>query len=279
VLSLVAGVGGWWLAVGRYTHAPSVLRLTFAQAAHRLDDAGLHAQQGSEVYSDNVAPGRVVTQDPGGGERVHRGAAITLHLSRGPETVRVPDVSGKKVHAATVALRRVNLRFAGQDEAYSSLVEAGRVIRTRPKAGETVSAERGITLVVSKGARPVDVPDVTNKPYDEAASMLRAVSLHPRRTDVFSDTVPEGEVVSTSPAAGSTAHVGDTVTVNVSKGPRLIQVPNVTGKPIQAAIKQINQAGFRAQPRQIFPGGPGKVVVESPSGMQRPGTTIVLRYY
>lgn len=279
VLSLIAGVGGWWLAVGRYTHAPSVLELTFAQASAKLDDAGLHAQEGSEVYSDNVAPGHVVSQDPGAGARVHRGATITVHLSRGPSTVEVPDVSGEKVHAATVALRKANLRVERQDQVYSSVVERGHVIRTDPRAGETVSAGRSVVLVVSKGPQPVDVPDVSNKTYDEAVSMLKAVHLRATRNDVFSDTVPAGKVVSTSPAAGATAHIGDTVTVNVSKGPQLRQVPDVTGKPIQEAIKEINQAGFRAEPRQIFPGGPGKVVVESPSGMQRPGTTIVLRYY
>ncbi len=279
VLSLVAGVGGWWLAVGRYTHAPSVLQLTYAQAAAKLDDAGLHAQRGSDTFSDSVSAGHVVSQDPSGGARVHRGATITLHLSRGPATVRVPDVSGKKVHAATIALRKANLKVERQDEAYSSLVQAGRVIRTNPKAGETVSAERGVILVVSKGAQPVDVPDVSNKTYDDAVSLLRAVHLQAKRSDVYSDTVPAGRVVSTSPPAGSTAHVGDTVVVNVSKGPRLRPVPDVTGQPIQQAIRAINQAGFKADPHQIFPGGPGKVVRETPSGMQRPGSTIRLDYF
>jgi beta-lactam-binding protein with PASTA domain/tRNA A-37 threonylcarbamoyl transferase component Bud32 len=279
ILTAVAGVGGWWLAVGRYTHAPSVLRLTYTQAAAKLDDAGLHAQRGSEVFSESVAPGLVVSQDPGGGDRVHRGATITLHLSRGPSSVEVPDVSGKKVHAATVALRKVNLNVSGQNEAYSTIVPSGHVIRTDPPAGQTIDVSRGVTLIVSKGPRPVDVPDVTGKTYDEAASLLSAVHLRAQRRDVFSDTVPAGKVVDTQPAAGTTAHVGQTVTVDVSKGPRLIPVPDVTGKPIQEAIKKINEAGFRAEPRQIFPGGPGKVVRETPSGMQPPGTTIELDYY
>ena len=279
ILSAVAGVGGWWLAVGRYTHAPSVLQLNYTQAAAKLDNAGLHAQRGSAVYSDSVAPGLVVSQDPGGGARVHRGATVTLHLSRGPSSVEMPDVSGKSVHAATVALRKVNLTVNGHNEAYSTIVPNGHVIRTDPAAGTTVDVTRGVTLIVSKGPRPVDVPDVTGKTYDEASSLLTAVHLRPQRRDVFSDTVPAGKVVDTRPAAGTTAHVGDTVTVEVSKGPRLVPVPDVTGKPIQDAIKKINQAGFRADPHQIFPGGPGKVVRETPSGMQPPGSTIELDYY
>ena len=279
VLSAIAGVGGWWLAVGRYTHAPSVLRLTYAQAADKLDGAGLHAQQGTKVYSATISPGLVVSQDPGSGERVHRGATVTLHLSLGPENVDVPDVSGKKAHAATVVLRKANIKVTRQDQEYSSIVPAGRVISTNPKAGTSIHSGNGVVLVVSKGPRPVDVPNVSGKTYDEAVSLLDAVSLHARRINVFSDSVPAGRVVSTTPTAGSTAHVGDTVTVNVSKGPRLIPVPDVTGKPIQEAIRIINQAGFVAEPRQIFPGGPGKVVRQTPSGMQKPGSHIELDYY
>lgn len=279
ILSAIAGVGGWWLAVGRYTHAPSVLKMTYSRALATLDHAGLHGQKGVGVYSDSVSPGLVVSQDPGGGARVHRGTTITLHLSRGPETVTVPDVSGEKVHAATVALRKQNLTVDGEKQAYSTIVSRGDVIRTNPAAGTTIHAGKGVLLVVSQGPQPVDVPNVAGKTYDEAVSMLSAVHLRAQRRDVYSDTVPDGRVVDTQPAAGTTAHVGDSITVEVSKGPRLQPVPDVTGKPIQEAIREINQAGFRAKPRQIFPGGPGKVVRETPSGMQRPGTTIELDYY
>jgi serine/threonine-protein kinase len=277
VLSAIAGVGGWWLAVGRYTHAPSVLRLTYNQAAQRLDDAGLHAAQGTKVYSSTIAPGRVVSQDPGGGERVHRGATITLHVSLGPENVEVPDVSGDKVHAATVALRKANITVDRQDQEYSSVVEEGRVIATDPKAGTSIHSGDGVTLIVSKGPRPVDVPDVSGKTYDEAASLLDAVNLRAKRTDVYSDTVPEGRVVSTSPAAGSTAHVGDTVTVNVSKGPRPVKVPDVVGMKDGDAKKLLEQAGFHVDERKL-PGGPHQVLRQSPPGgsLAPRGSTVVI---
>src|SRR3954467_15746262 len=66
VLSAIAGAGGWWLAVGRYTHAPNVVRLTYNAAATRLDSAGLHAKRGDSLYSDSIRRGLVVSQDPGG---------------------------------------------------------------------------------------------------------------------------------------------------------------------------------------------------------------------
>jgi len=221
----------------------------------------------------------VVSQDPGSGARVHRGATITLHLSRGPSTVQVPDVSGQSVHAATTALRDANLTVAGRDEVYSKVVGKGDVIRTNPSAGATVSVEKGVTLIVSKGPRPVKVPDVSQRTYDDAAAILRGIGLVAQRQDKYDDKVPAGRVMSTNPAAGTTVDAGKTVTVVVSKGPAPRPVPNVTDEPIQQAIKEINNAGFVADPHQIFAGGPGKVVRETPTGMQPPGTHIRLDYY
>jgi eukaryotic-like serine/threonine-protein kinase len=217
----------------------------------------------------------VVSQDPGSGERVHRGATITLHLSRGPSTVAVPDVSGKSVHAATTALSNANLTVAGQDPAFSTTVKAGLVIRTNPPAGQTISVTKGVTLVVSKGPRPVDVPDVTGKTYDEAASILNGVQLKPLRKDLYSDSAPAGTVIRTRPAAGSTAHVGDTVTVDVSKGPRPVKVPDVVGMKDGDARKLLEHAGFKVQ-EQRLPGGPHEVLHQNPAGgsFAPPGSTI-----
>ena len=275
LLSAIAGVGGWWLAVGRYTHAPNVLGVSYSQAASTLDHAGLHAQRGSAVFSKNVAPGLVVSQDPGSGARVHRGATITLHLSRGPSKVPVPDVSGKKVQAATAALHDVNLTVAGRKEVYSTIVAAGKVIRTDPPAGQTISVNTAVTLVVSQGPRPVSVPDVTGKTYDEAASILSGVQLQPQRKDVYSDTVQAGTVLRTRPGAGITAHVGDTVTVEVSKGPRPVKVPDVVGMKDNEAKKLLEHAGFKVQ-EQRLPGGPHEVLHQNPGGgsFAPPGSTI-----
>src|SRR3954454_22300298 len=140
VLSAIAGVGGWWLAVGRSTHAPSVLRMTYNAAATTLDGAGLHAKRGNEVYSASIAPGRVVSQDPGAGARVHRGATVTLHVSLGPAIVDVPDVTGKTVKAATNALKAVHLEVSKERDDYSATVRKGHVISTDPAAGRSVHA-------------------------------------------------------------------------------------------------------------------------------------------
>jgi serine/threonine-protein kinase len=103
------------------------------------------------------------------------------------------------------------------------------------------------------------------------------VNLRAKRTDVYSDTVPEGRVVSTSPATGSTAHVGDTVTVYVSKGPRPVKVPDVVGMKDGDAKKLLEQAGFHVDERKL-PGGPHQVLRQSPPGgsLAPRGSTVVI---
>jgi len=280
VLSLIAGVGGWWLAVGRYTHAPSVLRLTYAAAADKLDKAGLHAHEGTPVYTDSVPRGQVAEQDPAPNARVHRGATIDLRVSAGPAHVGIPDIAGDKLSVAVTALRKANLGVGNKTQVYSTTVPAGHVIKTDPAVGTKIPAGSDVNLTISQGPRPVKMPDVTNKSYDDAVSILTGVGLKASRQDVYSDTVPAGKVVTTLPAPGATAHEGQTVVVKVSKGPPLVRVPDVVGDSEKDAKAILERAGLHVDERKL-PGGPKMVLQQSPRGgsMVPRGSTVVIEVF
>jgi beta-lactam-binding protein with PASTA domain/tRNA A-37 threonylcarbamoyl transferase component Bud32 len=277
LLAAIAGTGGWWFAVGRYTHAPRLVGLTKTDATTRLHDAGLHAHWLAGVYSDNVRRGLVAAESPSGGSQVHKGATINLRPSLGPAFVTVPDLKRMTVEQAKQALSTAQLGFGDQSQEYSDSVRTGHVIRTEPAANTTLHAGRPVSLVVSKGPRPVVVPDVHNKSYDEAAATLSSLGLSVTRHDVYSDTVPVNAVIGTTPRAGATAHHGDTITINVSRGPHLYPVPDVTGDNVNDAVRILQNAGFKTNVH-AFPGGPGQVLRQSPGGgsMQKHGTTITL---
>jgi serine/threonine-protein kinase len=103
----------------------------------------------------------------------------------------------------------------------------------------------------------VPVPAVTGKSYDQAAAAISAAHLAPVRHDVFSDTVPSGTVIGTSPAAGALAPRNSQVGVSVSKGPELVQVPNVVGMTVEAASAKLGQYGLTPDVQNY---GPGKTV-------------------
>jgi len=277
LLAAIGGAGGWWLAVGRYTHAPALLDLTKSQAEQRLDHAGLHAKWLKSVYSDTVERGLVATQTPGGGAQVHKGATITLRLSLGPEEQAVPDVRGKTLAQAKAALQRANLDYAGKTTAFSETVPKGHVIRTDPPVGTRLHVGREVTLVVSKGVRPVEVPDVSGMPLDHATEQLTQAGFTVKTTEDYSDTVPDGDVITTEPEPGTFVAPGSPITLVVSKGPHLYPVPDVTGENVDDAVAQLHRAGFKTNVH-AFPTGPGQVLHQSPKGgsMQKQGTTVTL---
>jgi serine/threonine-protein kinase len=278
LLAAIGGVGGWWLAVGRYTHAPGVIGLTKAAALKSLDDSGLHARLGKAVYSSSIEAGLVATQDPARGERVHDGATVTLQLSKGPSEQAVPDVRGKTVADAKDALREASLDVGDVRRVYSDAIDKGRVIRTDPNAGTSLHVGREVTLIVSKGVQPVPVPDVSNKSVDEATKILTEAGFTVgSTTQDYSDEVPDGRVITTSPAAGVGATPGSPIGLIVSKGPHLYPVPDVTGDNVDDARATLEAAGFKVN-THAFPGGPGEVLRQSPGGgsLQKKGTTVTL---
>jgi eukaryotic-like serine/threonine-protein kinase len=272
---VVAAFMGWYLAVGRYTAAPNVVGLTKTAAAAKLDKAGLKVRWLPSVYNDTIDVGLVAEEHPNAGHDLRKGGTVSVALSRGKD--HVPDVRGKSVDEATSLLAQADLTVAGTQSRYDDTVRKGLVITSTPKPGVVVSPHSAVTLIVSEGPSPVTMPDVTGKPADQATSILTALGLKVKPTKDFSDKVPENSVISTDPTAGANAHKGDTVTLVVSKGPQTFPVPNVTGMNVNDAIATLQAAGFQANVNQ-FPGGPGRVLRQSPgaNSKQKHGTTVQL---
>ena len=280
VAAVAAGVGGWWLAVGRYVAVPNIVGDNPQQAASILAHKGFKVRVLPDaVFSDTIDKGLVAQETPKPGTHVGNGALIKLGLSKGVEMVTVPQVQGDRPSAATAELEKARLKVTGQNRDYSDTVPVGRVIGTSPPAGRSVPHDSEVTLVVSKGPAPVQVPDVKGRKSADAENLLTSAGLQYSVVQRFSDKVPPDVVIGSNPPGGAASHKGATVTLYVSKGPHLFPVPDVEGKRINDAIKIIEKAGFKAAPKQIFPMGPGKVVRETPQGQQPKGTTIELDYF
>jgi serine/threonine-protein kinase len=115
-----------------------------------------------------------------------------------------------------------------------------------PSAGTVVVEGTQVRINVSKGPRPVTVPNVVGLPYDQAASELRRAGFNVSRVDVDSDQ-EEGVVTSQDPAGGSESSRGSTVVLSVSRGPSTSAVPDVTTQDVAIAQTTLEQAGFRSR--------------------------------
>ena len=88
------------------------------------------------------------------------------------------------------------------------------------------------------------VPAVTGQTFEDAQSTLQQLDLVTARFEVYSDTVPAGQVVDTNPAAGTIVSPQTVITVNVSQGKKTVAVPSVQGLSATDAAAQLTQAGF-----------------------------------
>lgn len=281
VVAAAAGTGVWWFGSGRFTTTPSVLTLSRQAATARLRDAGLHPRLGPGVYSKVDAQGEVVSSSPAPGGRVPRGGTVTLRLSLGTPQRDVPMLSGTSEAAARASLGRVGLTEGRITRAYDQRVPAGDVIAASPAAGTPLSPGSLVALELSRGPRPIAVPDVTGMLRPDAAAKLLAagfaVTTAPHR--VYSDSVPADGVVAES--GGGQAQPHSTITLTISQGPHLYPVPDVTGMTMGDAKTALRQAGFTHISVIAVPLIDGSVFSQSPSGGSRQphGTTITLYGY
>lgn len=259
VVVLLLTVGGWWFAVGRYVPAPDLVGLPEAEAVAEAQERGLRVTFTEPQHSEQVPVGHVLAQDPT--DRVNRGGTLTLTLSLGPEQVLVPDVIGVDLEVATRQLEALGLVVVEGEPDYSDTVPQGRVLAIEPEVGTEVAPGQQVTVTVSQGRAPIDVPSVVGDPLPVATQKLQQHGLAVTTERVQSDR-PRDEVISQDPVAGTGAEPGDTVHLQVSEGPPTQPVPGVTGASCKDAEKAVAEAGF-APVIQGRDGG--RVVLQVPS--------------
>ncbi|MGV9263646.1 Stk1 family PASTA domain-containing Ser/Thr kinase [Kitasatospora sp. NPDC003701] len=209
--ALVLLVGGTTFALSGalYTTVPGVIGKDRAEAQRILDGAGMHGRF-SEVYSESVPAGQVISTDPGVGARARKSDAVGVTVSRGPKRIAVPELAGRPAEQAAAALTGAQLARGGVTETYNDTVPEGSVISSSPVAGQQVPENTPVSLVVSKGMVPV--PDVTGMSKDDAAKALQAAGFAMQSSGV--NLFGTGKVSSQSPAPGERRPQRSVVTVN-----------------------------------------------------------------
>jgi beta-lactam-binding protein with PASTA domain len=146
-------------------------------------------------------------------------------------------------------------------------VKKNFAIRTVPSEGKEVTKGTRVRLLVSDGPEQVAVPAVTGLSRESAEARLRDDGFGVSVSEQESDE-PEGDVIAQSPAAGTELTRGETVTITVSTGRPLVDVPDVIGMNERSASSRLRSAGLEpvTQERTVTDPAEDGVVVE-----QRPG--------
>lgn len=191
------------------TRVPDLVGLAEEEAAAIANDSGLAVRrasgEGTGRYDDRVAAGRVLEQRPPAGSTVKRGARLELTVSLGPRLARVPDLTGQALAAAQVTLAAEGLRIGHAFHVASAAAGSG-VVGQSPPAGNTVSRERGVDLLVASdlvGRGLYVMPDLVNSRYEPVRRLLEERGLG-FGSVVFEpyEGLPPGIVLRQEPPAG-----------------------------------------------------------------------------
>ncbi len=248
VTALVVGLSAWYFGFARYTTTPGVINMTKAAAKVEVVKAGLTFDITGTGYSETVAKGSVLSTDPAPGSRIAKDGTVDAVVSLGPERHAVPKVEDKTLDTAQAMLQDAQLSYGRAIGKYSESVKKGRVIRASPGVGTSLRRDVAVDLVVSKGQKPIEVPDFTGKDAKDAEKALGKLGLEVDSTSSYDDKVAKGKVISQDPADG-TLFKGDTVGLKVSKGPVLVEVPRVVAMGQGAAGNLLKEAGFTVKYR------------------------------
>ena len=281
LLIVAASFGGswWWTEYGpgSYLTMPTTTGRDLADVQADLGAIGL-ASSVEEEFSDDVQSGIVTHSDPDGGSSVHKSTNVQLYVSKGIDMKDVPNVVGKGQDEASRTLTDAGLALGAVTDAYSEDVPPGQVISQSVAAGTSLAHDSTVDVVLSKGREPRTVPTLTGKGASAAKSSIEALGLVASPTEAYSDTVPEGQVISQQTREGSTVYRGDSVSYTVSKGPEMVTVPDVVGLQRQEAHDKLEGAGFTVQEDLILGGFFNTVRSSDPAGGSKvkKGSTVTI---
>jgi beta-lactam-binding protein with PASTA domain len=275
-LALVA-LAVWALTRPGHTAVPSVIGKDVDAATATLEDAGFDVD--TDEGPSPARAGTVVEQDPPAGEEAEDGSTVTLSVSTGPGTAKVPDVAGLTARAATRKLDNAGFRV-DLEERFSDDVPAGRAIGTRPEAGTKLEQNQVVRLLVSKGTNLVSVPSVLGADQDEAESDIENAGLI-ANVETEDSEEPEGTVIAQDPGPGGAVPKGSEVTITVSTGAGSVIVTSVIGDTQQAGRATLRAQGLKVSvdKRDVTdPDDDGVIVEQAPGGGSRVprGTTVTI---
>jgi beta-lactam-binding protein with PASTA domain/serine/threonine protein kinase len=198
---------------------------------------------------------------------------------------RVPEVGGLRPSTAVTELRDAGYHVTVQPgPEFDDKVPKGRVLRTDPDANTRAVRGTAVTVVLSAGPKLYQLPDVSRpgESFDQATSTLTGLgplNIAQQPKQEYSDTVPEGDVTRTDPKAGTKVKAGQLVTIYVSKGPPIVDVPSIAqGTPFGAARATLKRAKFKVETLEEYSDtvGQGGVIRVQPADRARKFSTVTV---
>ena len=156
---------------------PYVVDLEVARGVYVIKESGFQVGQQLKINDDNIPRGFIISQNPIAGTKMSPNSTVDLVISSGPSLIEISDLSRKSIVDAIQILETLGFEYEFIEE-YSEDVSVGLVSHTVPRAGELVTVDQVIQVIVSIGLK-VEVPNLIGFTYQEASNILQEIGLLP----------------------------------------------------------------------------------------------------
>jgi len=189
-------------------------------AAHNtLTNQNLRISE-SEIFSDTVPAGYVISQFPEAGIVVKEQRMVVLVISKGGEVATVPDIRGLSRRDAELRLKNAGLTVGRVDEQFSEDVALDTVISQQPRPPAQVNKNMAIDFIISKGKSPrkISIPDFSGTALTNIKTQLDSLKLQQGKvTEEATDKYPPGVIIGQNPTAGTEVLEGVSIDFVVAK--------------------------------------------------------------
>jgi serine/threonine-protein kinase len=258
LLSLI--FGGYTAFNADRVTVPSLAGMSQKEAAAAVAEIGLSAEIGEEIFSEDIPAGRVISSSPAGGGKIAKAGVVKLIISKGKERILIPNLIGQTPDIATQQLADLGLRVGEIFEVFSAQAEKGFIAKIEPLVGAEVKPNSLVNIFVSKGNEQVSLASYVGLGGEQALSELTQAGFDVKPTYKFSDTVLTGLVISQIPTSAPLVDKGSEITLDISKGPEFVFIPNVISKSSNQATLDLENNGLKV----VVKGRGAKVISISP---------------
>ena len=240
---------------------PNVSGMSYEEAEGLLKEKNLNIVISGMNYSESIAKNKILSQTPGDGAVAEAEEIIKVIMSGGQEEVMMPDLAGMTREEARQMITGQNLIYSEKNttEEYSDVVEKGRVIGQNIPAEERIAVQTEVSLSISLGSlsketAQLEVPKLTGLTKEEAIQKLGELKEQAGFTyslgevkNKYSTDVKKGQIISQSPKAGESVRTNEPICIVISKGPEMVQIPELVYVERQQAEKKLRKAGLKAE--------------------------------
>lgn len=236
------------LGNGGQIEVPDVREKSFEDARTILEAKGLKIEKAeTEVASEKIPKGFVVSQNPAKGEKVKPDRVITVTLSSGQDALKVPKLTGKSYEEAKQLLSDMGLQITKGESIASDQVEKDKIAMQYPEAGTEVAKQDIITVNLSSGPGDAVVPKLVGKAFTAEADIEALLQQHGYKLGAVTyeeSYETPGTIIKQSPDAGVTAKKDTPVDIVISKAKPTVVTPDLSGKSKEEAASLLKTIGL-----------------------------------